>query len=134
MKVITVAAAVIVNEQQQLLLVRKKNTAAFMQVGGKLEPNELPEQCMLREIEEEIGTEARIKQFVGRFETATANEPDHLLVAYVYHVTLAQAPHVQAEIAEMRWIDLDESNLNLAPLTTEVVIPWVTQHVIHSPA
>ena len=44
MKVITVAAAIILNEQQQLLLVRKQNTACFMQVGGKLEPNEAPEQ------------------------------------------------------------------------------------------
>ncbi len=40
MKTITVAAAVILNEQNQLLLVRKRNTHAFMQVGGKLEPNE----------------------------------------------------------------------------------------------
>lgn len=134
MKVITVAAAVILNEQHQLLLVRKKNTSAFMQVGGKLEPNESPEACMLREIEEEIGTEASIEQFIGRFETATANEPDHLLVAYVYHVTLEQAPIFQAEIAEMRWIDLDECDKNLAPLTTEVVIPWVKQHLIQSPA
>ena len=70
MKVITVAAAIIVNEQQQLLLVRKQNTACFMQVGGKLEPNEAPEQTMLREIREEIGSDATIEQFVGRFETA----------------------------------------------------------------
>ena len=54
MKGITVAAAIIVNERQQLLLVRKQNTACFMQVGGKLEPNEAPEQTMLREIREEI--------------------------------------------------------------------------------
>ncbi len=43
MKTITVAAAVILNEQNELLLVRKRNTQAFMQVGGKLEPNEAPE-------------------------------------------------------------------------------------------
>ena len=48
MKVITVAAAVISNAQQQLLLVRKQNTAFFMQVGGKLEINEDPEQALLR--------------------------------------------------------------------------------------
>ena len=54
MKVITVAAGIVMNEQQQLLLVRKKNTSCFMQVGGKLEVNELPEQTIIREIEEEI--------------------------------------------------------------------------------
>lgn len=130
MKVITVAAAIILNEQQQLLLVRKQNTQFFMQVGGKLEPDELPEQTMLREIREEIGSEACIEAFVGRFETRAANEADHLLVSYVYHVKLKQAPKIDAEIAEMKWIDLDASTAFLAPLTTEVVIPWVKQNLV----
>jgi len=42
MKVITVAAAIILNDQHQLLVVRKRDTSCFMQVGGKLEPNEPP--------------------------------------------------------------------------------------------
>ena len=44
MKIITVAAAIILNSDQQLLVVRKKNTDCFMQVGGKLEPDEAPER------------------------------------------------------------------------------------------
>ena len=125
MNTITVAAAIILNEHNQLLLVRKKNTACFMQVGGKLEPNEAPEVTILREISEEIGTQAKIEQFIGRFETKTANEPDHQLVSYVYHVSLDQAPEIAAEIAEMKWVNLDDQSTKLAPLTTEVVMPWV---------
>lgn len=128
MNTITVAAAIIRNDQNQLLLVRKKNTDFFMQVGGKLEPNEAPEQTMLREIQEEIGVSATIEQFIGRFETQAANEADHLLVSYVYHVTLEGSPKIDAEIAEMKWIDLDAEPSFLAPLTTEVVIPWCQQH------
>lgn len=124
MKTITVAAAIILNSQNQLLLVRKQNTAFFMQVGGKLEPNEAPEVTMLREIEEEIGSKASIQAFIGRFETRAANEADHLLVSYVYQVELEQVPQIDAEIAEMKWIDLDDQSPLLAPLTTEVVIPW----------
>ena len=118
------------NEQQQLLLVRKQNTACFMQVGGKLEPNEAPEQTMLREIREEIASDATIEQFVGRFETATANEPDFKLVSYVYHVQLQQAPQIAAEIAEMKWVNLNDQQTALAPLTTEVVMPWVREHLL----
>lgn len=129
MKTITVAAAIICNERNQLLLVRKKNTDFFMQVGGKLEPNEAPEQTMLREIEEEIGARATIQQFVGRFETPAANEADHLLVSYVYQVALKGLPQIDAEIAEMKWIDLDTQHPFLAPLTTQVVIPWCKQHL-----
>ena len=129
LKTITVAAAVILNEQNQLLLVRKQNTEAFMQVGGKLESNEAPEIAIQREILEEIACESEIKQFIGRFETAAANEPDHLLVSYVYEVKLKQTPRIAAEIAEMKWIDLEDQVTLLAPLTKEVVIPWCQQNL-----
>lgn len=124
MNVITVAAAIILNQHNQLLLIRKKNTQFFMQVGGKLEPNEAPEQTMIREIAEEIGSKAEIEQFIGRFETRAANEEGHQLVSYVYQVNLDQAPKIDAEIAEMKWIDLNDEQTLLAPLTKEVVIPW----------
>jgi len=128
-KIITVAAAIILNEKNQLLLVRKQNTQAFMQVGGKLESNEAPEIAIQREILEEIACESEIKQFVGRFETAAANEPDHLLVSYVYEVKLKQTPRIAAEIAEMKWIDLEDQVTLLAPLTQQVVIPWCQQNL-----
>ena len=134
MNVITVAATIILDEQQQLLLVRKKNTQFFMQVGGKLEPDELPEQTMLREIKEEIGVDATIEQFVGRFETRAANEADHLLVSYVYHVSIDQVPRIDAEIAEMKWVSLEVSQAFLAPLTSEIVMPWVRQNLVSTTA
>lgn len=128
-KIITVAAAVILNEKNQLLLVRKRNTQAFMQVGGKLEPNEEPELAMQREILEEIGSDCVIEQFIGRFETAAANEPDHVLVSHLYLVRLQQSPQIAAEIAEMKWIDLNDTETRLAPLTTEIVMPWCEQYL-----
>ncbi|MGL5159867.1 MAG: NUDIX hydrolase [Acinetobacter junii] len=112
------------NDKNELLLVRKKNTRVFMQVGGKLEPNEAPEIAIQREILEEIGSTCDIKQYLGRYETATANEPDHQLISHLFVVELHQQPEIAAEIAEMKWIDLHEESILLAPLTTEVVIPW----------
>ena len=129
MNVITVAAAIILNQHKQLLLVRKRNTQFFMQVGGKLEPNEAPEQTMIREIAEEISANAEIEQFIGRFETRAANEAGHQLISYVYQVNLDQAPQINAEIAEMKWVDLDDQQTLLAPLTKEVVIPWCKQYL-----
>ena len=130
MKTITVAAAIILNPQHELLLVRKKHTQFFMQVGGKLEPNEAPEVTILREIQEEIGCAAEIEQFVGRFETLAANEPDHRLVSYVYVITLLDQPKIDAEIAAMQWVSLDDQETKLAPLTREVVMPWVKQNLL----
>jgi len=51
-------------------------------------------------------------------------------VSYVYWVSLDQAPKIEAEIAEMKWVDLDEKELRLAPLTTEIVIPWVKSQLL----
>ncbi len=130
MNIITVSAAVILNSKNQLLLVRKRNTEFFMQVGGKLEPHESPEVTMLREIHEEIGTDAKIEQFIGRFETSAANEANYQLVSFLYQVDLSQAPKIDAEIAEMKWIDLDDQHTKLAPLTKEVVIPWCKQYLV----
>jgi 8-oxo-dGTP diphosphatase len=130
MKIITVAAAIILNSEHQLLVVRKQGTDCFMQVGGKLEPDEAPERTMLREIQEEIGCQADIQQFIGRFETATANEPEHQLVSYLYLVQLNGQPQIEAEIAEMKWVDLDETEVKLAPLTTKIVMPWVKENLL----
>ncbi|MFZ0330488.1 MAG: DNA mismatch repair protein MutT, partial [Acinetobacter bohemicus] len=48
---------------------------------------------------------------------------------YVYVVTLDHAPQIDAEIAEMKWVDLDDQTTLLAPLTTEIVMPWVKNYL-----
>lgn len=126
-KVITIAAAIIFNEQNQILLVRKKDTDFFMHVGGKLEPNELPEAALSREILEETGCEMEILSYIGKYEIVAANELNHSLVSYLYQVKLKSQPQVQAELAEMQWVDLNHPDLPLAPLTRDISIPWCKQ-------
>ncbi|WP_312331632.1 NUDIX hydrolase [Acinetobacter variabilis] len=126
-KVITIAAAIILNEQNQILLVRKKDTDFFMHVGGKLEPNELPEAALSREVLEETGCEIEILSYIGKYETVAANELNHSLVSYLYQVKLKSQPQVQAELAEMQWVDLNHPALPLAPLTRDISIPWCKQ-------
>ena len=126
-KVITIAAAIILNEQNQILLVRKKDTDFFMHVGGKLEPNELPEAALFREVLEEKGCEMEILSYIGKYETVAANELNHSLVSYLYQVKLKSQPQVQAELAEMQWVDLNYPDLPLAPLTRDISIPWCKQ-------
>lgn len=126
-KVITIAAAIILNEQNQILLVRKKDTDFFMHVGGKLEPNELPEAALSREVLEETGCEIEILSYIGKYETVAANELNHSLVSYLYQVKLKSQPQVQAELAEMQWVDLNHLDLPLAPLTRDISIPWCKQ-------
>jgi len=75
------------------------------------------------------------RQLSGKLRKNWAAQPrfsiiwGDLLVSYVYHVQLEQAPQAQAEIAEMKWLDLDDADTLLAPLTSEIVMPWVKQYL-----
>jgi 8-oxo-dGTP diphosphatase len=38
-------------------------------------------------------------------------------------------PQIAAEIAEMKWVTLDDQVTALAPLTREVVMPWCRKYL-----
>jgi len=125
MPVIRIAAAVIVDDGGRILLVRKRGTTAFMQPGGKLEPGEAPDAALARELHEELGVIVEPATFDhwGRFSADAANEPDHTVDCDIYALTLAEQPVAAAEIAELRWVTLDDTELEIAPLAREVVLP-----------
>ncbi|GBQ39350.1 NUDIX hydrolase [Komagataeibacter saccharivorans] len=111
-----VCAAVIVRER--LLVVRKQGTTAFMLPGGKPDAGESPQQALQREIREELGcglTPGR--ELTGDFSDAAANEPGHIVQARIWLALLDGAPVAAAEIAELRWVTVDDMmTLPLAPL------------------
>ena len=125
MPVIRIAAAVIVDDGGRILLVRKRGTTAFMQPGGKLEPGEAPDAALARELHEELGVIVEPATFDhwGRFGADAANEPDHTVDCDIYALTIDQQPLAAAEIAELRWVALDDTELEIAPLAREVVLP-----------
>ena len=87
---IRVSAAVIVNDRDELLLVRKTGTTAFMQPGGKPEPDETPAETLSRELSEELGlsVDAADLRSLGLFTAAAANEPGFVVVADVFEADI----------------------------------------------
>lgn len=123
---IRIIAGIVINSDGQVLLVRKRGTSAFMQPGGKSEPNEEPLETLAREVIEELG--CAIDQdtaiYKGRFVIQAANEPGFKVDAELYQVELSGTPAAQAEIAEVVWMPINNpERLSLAPLTEHHVLP-----------
>lgn len=87
------------------LIARKKGTKLFLIPGGKPEAGESPEDCLVREIMEELHC-AVLRDSVRRIESFTdnaANEPDTQVTVHLYQGVLAGEPRASSEIEELRW-------------------------------
>jgi mutator protein MutT len=81
----TVVAAVI--ERDGHILIAQRKTGAWHALkwefpGGKVEPEEAPEKAVLRELEEELGVQARIDHEIMRYEYQYPGRAPILLIFY----------------------------------------------------
>ena len=123
---ILIAAAILLNERRQMLVVRKRGTTQFMQPGGKIDPGETPEQALHRELAEEIGLTLpkNAVRYEGIFREEAANEPGADVVAHAFSARLHSEVVPQAEIEEVRWLDLDHHpGVMIARLTETQMLP-----------
>ncbi|MEM7541338.1 MAG: NUDIX domain-containing protein [Pseudomonadota bacterium] len=77
-------------------------------VTGFLESGEMPEQGILREVEEELGLKAELQSYIGMYEFYQANQ---LLIAYHVTVDSRDFELEVEEIADARWVGME----NLTP-------------------
>ncbi|WP_167400693.1 NUDIX hydrolase [Dietzia lutea] len=124
-RTISVSAVVLSRPDGAVVTVRKVGTDRFMLPGGKWEAGESPLECAVREVDEELGVSLAPEALepLGRFDTATANEPGFLLVSEVFAARVAGDPQPRAEIAEARWVTADEL-AGIAALPEDACEPW----------
>lgn len=128
---IVVSAVCVFDAAGRLLTVRKRGTGMFMHPGGKPEPGETAVQAAARELAEEVGIILAPEdlELMGVWIADAANEAATDIEATVYMAPGAWEAHPSAEIAEIRWLDLEDLSQgaafppDLAPLLTEHILP-----------
>jgi ADP-ribose pyrophosphatase YjhB (NUDIX family) len=103
--------AAVFDEEDKLLLTRRVDDGKWGLVAGWVDPNEAPNDAIVRELNEEAGVRARVDRLVGVFHRpAHADEHPHGTVSVVYLCSivggaLRAQPH---EVAELAWKHVDE--------------------------
>ncbi len=105
------ADAAVFDASDRILLVHRVDNDKWGLVAGWIDPNESPQEAVLRELAEEAGVVACVDQLVGVFyRQAQAGEHPHGIVSVVYECSilggeLRPQPH---EVQELAWRDIDE--------------------------
>jgi len=99
--------AAIVEHDDHVILVRNVGWPVhwYGLVTGFLESGEMPEEGILREVEEEIGLVAELKSYIGMYEFYRSNQ---LIIAYHVTVQTKDATLCQEEIADHKWVHIEE--------------------------
>jgi A/G-specific adenine glycosylase len=104
-----IGVAVIWNEQQQILIDRRRADGLLGGLwefpGGKIEPDETVEDCIRREILEELGIEIE----VGSHLITIDHTYSHFRVTLnVYHCRYLTGEPRPLECDEVRWVNVDQ--------------------------
>ena len=99
--------AAIVEHDDHVVLVRNVGWPEhwYGLVTGFLESGEMPEEGVLREVEEEIGLKPEMQSYIGMYEFYRANQ---LLIAYHVTVNSHDVNLCRHEIADHKWVHVEE--------------------------
>ena len=106
---INVTGAIIICNKQILLAQRpegERHGGLWEFAGGKQELNETIEECLLREIKEELGKEITIKQKFDEF-IWTDERGDFCFHAFLCTTDTQDIPYLEAH-QQYKWVNIDD--------------------------
>ena len=107
-----VSAAIIKNGDKVLLCQRpkgKRHELLWEFPGGKIEPNETEEDCVIREIQEELDVT------LGNLKKLATIQADNILITY-FEATIISGKLKMVEHNDLKWVNKKEIiNFNLCP-------------------
>ncbi len=114
----------LVLRDRRILLCRKRGLASLILPGGRFEPGESPQQCLARELREELGDlRACDLHFLGTYTDRAAGDPGSLVRIELYGGELDGAPAASSEIEELVWFGEHDDRSVLAPSIVNMILP-----------
>lgn len=124
-----IGVAVIWNDQKQILIDRRRPEGILGGLwefpGGKIEPGETIEDCIKREIWEEIGIGIEVGEHLITIDYTYTHLRVTLTVHHCRHLTGIPQP---LECDEIRWVTLDEIDQFTFPKANEQIINVLRQN------
>ncbi len=125
----TIGVAVIWNQQGQILIDRRRPEGLLGGLwefpGGKIEPGETIEECIKREIQEELGIEIEVGDRLITIDHAYSHFRVTLTVHHCRHLAGVPQP---IECDEIRWVTLDEIDQFPFPKANTQIIAALRQN------
>jgi len=119
---IRVTAAILINDDRILIAQRRdtdKLAGKWEFPGGKIEDNETPEQCLIREMKEEFDIEVAIGEFFGE---STYNDEKGTVQLLAYYTTWKSGSFSLNAHAAIRWVSLSQlQEFEFAPADKPIV-------------
>ena len=132
-KLVIVSALVLVDQDGRILICERPK-GKFMEgfwefPGGKLENNETPKNCLIREIKEEIGVD--LENFCFSPLTFSLNEYDDFNILLLLYICRENVGIIKSnENQNIKWLFVkDLYNCNLLPADREL-IPYIRDSVL----
>ena len=133
-KELVIVSALVLVDQDGRVLICERPKGKFMEgfwefPGGKLEKNETPENCLIREIKEEIGV--NLGDFCFSPLTFSLNEYDDFNILLLLYICRENVGVIKSnENQNMKWLFVkDLYNSNLLPADLEL-IPHIRDSVL----
>jgi DNA polymerase-3 subunit epsilon len=123
--VLRLAAAIVTDPAGRALVVRKRGAELFTQAGGQVAPGESALEALTRELRAELDLELDADQaeYLGIFRAPADDESAAIVSAAVFAVPAADGLQPHGEVEELRWIASLDTDLPLAPLTRDELLP-----------
>lgn len=109
MKKVDVVGAVIFNEKSEVLCALRSQNMSLPGLwefpGGKIEPGETPQECLVREIQEELNCTIQVGELVA---DAAHEYPTVIVRLITYTATITEGTPIPSEHEKLIWLPLTQ--------------------------